>query len=703
MNNQAENLIIEKGQTIGDFVCYSHLVLQDIVLVWNSEGASRCYHLSGFNKSPRLYTINEEQVSKILIPKDHEILVIHTASQVYYRNFRNQELEGSKDWVDYYLEALNNEFYRKDVHGNWYNLEGNKMDKPVFLQENVLVSLNGKSSMRSLVFRKEDLVCSPNFDLIQVGKLVYNKELKLANYLGERITEIGSRNIQFSEGDNLQEVKIGVNRVGFINEQNQEVCQIDGCEIIDYAGDVDFFSKYSFKIFKSKKKSFFLGNSSKDVFCIEDKPVVLQSDSFQKFGPFELVGVEDSGNSYYIDINTKQPFRLPEFETDLIQWISQMPITIGSELVYSIKTNKREIAYNLTTQSVFSIQGGSALPNIIEFVEGFESYFFYATFEGVRKLCYVKDCSIVKLGEFDLEVGKIVGNNTDLLLNVVGVNEERFVMDVRHGYDQIKIATCDGKRIVEVKGASVKVSNYVLQKVDLLNIGGLENAIINLNVENLDLFRLPEDMTAYPDQEEKSIFCGNVVNDVDFDNLMDIGGNGFYQGAFVNYLGQTNTVIFSSNTGRPLQLLSLGARLEMVTSFDEATSLTRYQLGANRIMGAFTLSEDMKEMELLFSVEQMSSWIPFYDTHLPIFRKIVEIDGLEDWEYLLFESREGTNEKEYVAVEKASPYRILAEKKNGKQQIKIIKGENIALRTPERVSVIKQFFNMDPGYLVELD
>ena len=84
-------------------------------------------------------------------------------------------------------------------------------------------------------------------------------------------------------------------------------------------------------------------------------------------------------------------------------------------------------------------------------------------------------------------------------------------------------------------------------------------------------------------------------------------------------------------------------------------------------------------------------------------RDSIEIDGLEDWEYILFESREGTNEKEYVAVEKIPPYRVLVEKKAGVQQIKIIKGEEIKLRAPERVSRIKQLFYEDPGYLVELD
>ena len=703
MESQGKIINIELGQTIDGFVCYTYHVAKDLVILWNKEGAARCYHTNSLAKKPSLYTIDGEEIQFAFIPPGHEIIILETKDEIYYRGFLNEVLEGSNKWTDYFYEPLNKHFYRKDKNGNWYNLEGNKMDKPVFLQDNVLVSLQGKVSKRSLVFRKEELVCSPNYELVQIGKLVYDKHLRLVNYFGERITEIGQCNVQFSNGDNLQEVSIGVDRVGFINEQTKEVCQINGDEIIEYAGKVELFDKHNFKVFKSKKKLFFLEESSTSVFCIDDQPAALIPDSYMKFGAFELVGVKDPSNDYFVDINTKQIFRIPELENDLIQEVSNEAVKVGTDSVYNIKTNKRSITYCLSENSIFSVDNGTVIPERIEVVEGFESYYFMAIIKGVKKLCYTKDRNIVKLGEQNLEVSKIEGKNTELLLNVVGVNGEQFVADGRNGYDQLSLAICDGKRISKVKEETVKISILVLQKVELLNIGGFEDAIINLNVQDLALFRLPQDMYAYPDQEELSIFSGNLVKDIDFSVQIDIGGHGFYQATFLNYLGQKSPVIISSESGRPMQLLGQGHRLELVKGFDEATMQNEYYLGANRMIGSFTLSEDMKERELLFSVNTLSSWIPFYDTHLPIFEKIIEIDGLEDWEYILFESREGTNEKEYVAVEKIPPYRVLVEKKAGVQQIKIIKGEEITLRAPERVSRIKQLFYEDPGYLVELD
>ena len=703
MEGQGKTISIEQGQVIGDVICYTYQVANDLVIVWDKSGKFKCYQTNSLKSKPISYAIDGYEVRFVLIPVGHELIILETKEGVYYRDFQNKEIDGSEKWKDYYHEPLNNHFYRKDKSSNWYNLEGNKMEKPVFLQDNVLVSLMGKVSKRSLVFRKEELVCSPNYELIQIGKLVYDKHLQLVNYQGERITEIGKCNVQFSKGDNLQEVRIGVNKVGFINEQTKEVCQIHGDEVIEYAGKVELFDKHNFKVFKSTEKVFFLEGASTSVFCIDDIPASLIPDSYMKFGAFELVGVKDPSNDYFVDINTKQIFRIPEIENDLIQEVNSDPVNVGTESVYNVKTNKRSITYCLSDNSVFSIENGSIIPEEIELVEGFESYYFIAVVKGVRKLCNARDRSIIQLGEHNLEVSKIEGENTHLLLNVVGVNGEHFVMDGRSGYDQVTLATSEGKRISKVIDETVKISNLVLQKVELLNIGGVEEAIINLNVLDLELFRLPKDMYAYPDQDQLSIFSGNLVKDVDFSEHIEIGGHGFYRATFLNYLGQTSPVIISSDTGRPLQLLGQAHRWELVKGLDDATIRSAYFLGVNRMIGSFTLSEDMKERELLFSVNTMSSWIPFFDTHLPIFGKIVEISGLEDWEYILFESREGTNEKEYVAVEKAPPYRVLVEKKSGIQQIKIIKGEEIKLKAPERVSRIKQLFYEDPGYLVELD
>ena len=138
--------------------------------------------------------------------------------------------------------------------------------------------------------------------------------------------------------------------------------------------------------------------------------------------------------------------------------------------------------------------------------------------------------------------------------------------------------------------------------------------------------------------------------------------------------------------------------MELVTSFDKITQNQSYYLGEHRLISAHTLTEDLKEKELLFSLTTLGNWLPFYDAYLPPFRRIVELQGGANWEYLLLELRGVASAVEYVAVEKQAPYRLLVETRRGKPIPKIVKSTEKVLKSPEEITAIRQFFLLDPRY-----
>jgi len=97
--------------------------------------------------------------------------------------------------------------------------------------------------------------------------------------------------------------------------------------------------------------------------------------------------------------------------------------------------------------------------------------------------------------------------------------------------------------------------------------------------------------------------------------------------------------------------------------------------------------------------------LPFYDNYLPIFKQIIEVsDDLSDtWDYHLFELRELSKDKEYLAVEKNHPYRILADRKNGEFRPRIVKSKKKSIISPDELSSLQRFFYADSGFLVDLE
>ncbi len=692
---------INPGTKIGGISCKAYLFAGDIVIVWMHDGSCNVFKKESIDKKAVAYKIEGQNILEVMIPDQHELIIFKTRDKAYFRDFNNRMIEEADTWVDYYFEPLTSSFYRKDLRGNWYDIEGYRLAAPVFLKDNVLCSLEGKVSRRSITFRNQQVVISPAAQLIQLGKLVYDTNLELVNYFGEKITGLGNKYIKFSPRDVLQEVLLGLNRPAFINEFTKEPYLLYNEEV---TGHVQTVTKgnHRFEVFKSATRKYIVEHQSDNVFSYDDEPVLLDFNTYIKMGRHELIAAKLKKAQFYMEINYKVAFSLPNI-ADRIIAIDMDVVKIGQDDLFNIKTMTTALVYNETRATVFTIEGGTIRPEAIKTVSHFENHYAYVIIEGVQKLFYKKHQSVVRLGEEHLEIAEISGEQDSKLLNARDIDGREIVLDARKGLDELSLAMSTERTITRAIGMPRELGHYVLQNVRLQTLGGSEPRVINLNEENMPVFTLPEDLREFPERDNLSGFHANPVLSIDFDSLLEIDGHQFLTAEFLSFFGNTHTVVLQENSAKPLHLEGAGHRNELITGFDPSTLSKSYFLGTHRMIGAYTLTEELKASELLFALDIQSSWISFYESYLPILKKVVELRGEKDWEYLLFELREISGSNEYIAVEKNEPYRVLVEKKKGKPVPKIVKSKEKVLKTPEEISIIKKIFLKDPGFLMEVD
>ena len=701
MSKKNKSTSIATENPLPGIVCKSSLVVADIIIIWMEDGDCKVFKKENIEKKAELYKIDGASIEDVFVPYNHELLILKTKKGEYIRDFNNEEVEEAAHWADYYFEPMTASFYRKDTRGNWYDIEGYRLASPVFLKEDVLCSLPGKTSKKSASFKGQKLVISPSAEIIQIGKLVYNTDLKLVHYFGEKITGLGKKNISFSGKDILQEVLLGLNRSAFINEFTKEPYLINNEEIIGHVQTV-VKGRHRFEVFKSNKRKYIVENASFSIFAFEGAPVILDFSTFLELGFHELIQAKKGRERFYMDINSKKPFAIPNSEEWVIE-IDQQAITIGGDDLYNMKTKEKAFVYNENKNIIFTLNKGTVQPESITPLEGFENNYAFANIKNEQKLFYKKQNEIITLGEEELTIKTLQRKAKQKLFNAVSNSDEKIVLDARKGLDNLILAKSGDQKILKVLDQPHPVGNTVLQNVLLQTLGGSEPRVINLNEEFLSVFTLPQDLKEYPERETPSSFHGNPILSIDFENSIKIKDEIFYQGTFLSFFGNVHSVIIQQINARPLHLDGAGHRNELVTAFNLSTLHQVYQLGPHHMIGGHTLTEDFKENELLFSIGTKKSWLSFYDAFLPILKRVVELKEATKWNYLLFELREMSSTIEYIAVEKVPPYRVLVEKQKGKPVPKIVKSKEKVLKTPDEISAIQKFFLEDPGYLMEVD
>lgn len=671
--------------------------LSDIVLAPDKSGTRRAYVSAGYPGKKVLFKIDGAVVKEAITFPYHAFVLLRTEKGDHLRNAENKSL-GEEQWADFFFEPVTNSLYRQDERGGWYDLEGFRLASPIFLKGDVLVSLPGRVSKQSWAFRGQAVMISPQANLIQVGKMVFDRSLQPVRYFGEKITGLGRKHISFGGKDRWQEVMRGISGRAFVNEFTAAPLLINDEEIIGHDGGIIRGDRH-FEVFQSASRRYVVENSSDGDLRYEGQPLGVDLDTYLLLNGHEIVLADDGKRKFYYDLEEGAPFYIPETGKEFITKIGLDPVRLEGTSLYNVRTAHRHVVYDQTARAPFRM--GEIEPESVHNVAGFEEHYFIARINGKRKLCDKTKRDVIRLGEEAVTITKLAGKAGGKMLNAVSGSGELVVVDIRQGLQQPRLATVGGKRIRRILGAPSRVGDMVLQHIELDSLGGFVSRVVDLESEPLTLFTLPQNLTTYPDQKEPSGFAGNPVILIDFKDPITVLGESFLMARFLSDMGDERTAILQAGNARPLHLDGDRHRNELVTGFRKQTVRNPHRLGEHRMVSVYTLNEELEEGELLFSIDKYKSWLPFYDSFLPVFRRAIPIPELASWECVLFEILGPAGTGEYVAVEKNKPYRVLARQSKNKVEPRIITSKTMVLSDPEEVSAMTKFF-LDPGMLVEV-
>jgi hypothetical protein len=688
---------------IGNMVCTQMQVFGDLALIWSDTGIIKAFSKQGLLKRQVIdYQIENATVKQVFLPQNYEIIILQTQNRIYLRDYSNKAISDTTAWADFYIDAHTHELYRQNNRGNWFDLEGYKLEAPVFLQETVLVSLVGKKSKNSIVFKDAKLLISPQFELIQIGKIVLDNRLEIIPIFGEKITGLGKKYIQFTNGINIQEVKTGFKTTTFINEKTKAAFLINDEQVIGHRKTI-LKDHLRFEIFFSKTKEYVLSEDGTIVSC-DGEYVKIDFGTYVKLGNRSLVKCRKKSGSQYMDLESQTTFTSAGTNGQRIEDIAQTSFNIAGMQLRNMSTKTKQFVYNETNQSIYTLNAGSIQPNAIKDPVHFSEHFGIAIINGQEKYFNKYSQQTLQLGEDKVEIGAILSNHNAKLLNALSVKGEKLVLDVRQGFDYVKRATSNGQNIAAVESYPKNVGQKMLQNALLNTLGGTEKRVIDLNSEQLAIFTLPDNLMADPANISPSIYQSNPILELDFKNLIKIEDEVFLVGKFLPYHDTPTTVLIQRSNNQPLHLEGASHKNQLVTQFIDSTLKEKFYIGNNRMIGAKSLSEDGKEINILFSFQKKSTWIPFNETALPILNRVIRTNTTGQWSYLLFEilKSEG-KEKQYIAVEQKAPHRILVERKKGVENLKILDQKTVLpLRAPTELSNLQKLFIDDPGYLKEL-
>jgi len=686
-------------QKIGGIICESFIQFGDVILIIDASGERILFNKESITEKPKEHKIDGQKVDEITFSNDHSLFILVCGNQTYFRDKSNQKIQGSEEWEDFYLEPFTSSFFRKDNRDRWYDVQGFQLKTPFLIKDQVLCSLVGKTSKKSLFYRDQLLYINPKNTMVQVGKVVYDINLNLISYFGEKITGLGQSNVSFDPDNSIQEIHLGLINRAFIHEKTYEPFIINSEEITNYISEITM-GKYTFHTFRSEENEYMVCGEIDNVLQYKNKALTVDFESHISIGQFEIIRVNDGVQGFYFDLESRLPFD-PLGNGELVTEVDHFSFKKENDLLQNLTFTNEKVVYNSSKKCVFKIGKNAIIPEQISPVKGFEKHFFYAKIEGVNKLCNYKTNEVISLENQSLEIGKVLSNSNQKLINIQSTDNQNYVLDTRLGFDNLSLAKIEDFRIIEAIGNPITLGDKILQNVQVETLGGTQNRVVNLNDPNLSMFQLPKDLMAYSEQSLPSIFAGNIITQIDLINRIQIEDKFFYNSTFLTYLNEPKSIILQQENARPLQLDGVGHKNEIVQQFDDTTLSKKYYLSDHRIIGVNSLTEDLKTTQLLFSFKTMSSWLPFYDTYLPIFKKIKDFEKFQHWEYHLFELHNMSTEKEYVAVEQNAPYRILADKSKSKYTPRIVKSKEIILKSPEEISAIRRFFS-NPGQLVDI-
>ena len=107
-NHQEQSKTSGKKYIIGGKKYQSIQIIGDMAIAWENQKKCAVFTTDSISTDAQLYTIDGASIDEVLLPYNHDFVLLKTQDQTYARDFKNRPLEEANDWADYYFEPYTN-------------------------------------------------------------------------------------------------------------------------------------------------------------------------------------------------------------------------------------------------------------------------------------------------------------------------------------------------------------------------------------------------------------------------------------------------------------------------------------------------------------------------------------------------------------------------------------------------------------------
>ncbi len=646
--------------------------------------------------SKKEYFIDGKKVQEVFFASKKRLVILVGQKSFELHSEEDLELTASMESVeDYYFDECSESFFRRVKDGDWVDMQGYKIPSNFVLKGDVLISLNEKRSMKSMSFSNASFYTDSQSCFAQVNKLVFNRKLQRVKINESKVLSIGAESIHLGE-EEYQQVYTGLEDSYFIGKNSNQVLMLGDLYIKKISSFLSYKSHEILSL-KTNKEDISVDAKTGDVLTIDGAYLVLSNNLTIELNGQQHVHATCKGQQFIYNLELNEILTVATSTDEVCTSIDSSLHRLGEYSFYKLETASGQYMINKSTSEILKTKDGSFVRSI-EPETRFTVNLAIAELDDGEVIVFADDFSYVLI-DGERRINKIISG--DLLLEVI-TEGKALIVDVRNGFKEVRTAYSGEDRIIARDIETHFMGNKRLMNVKVKTYGGKASRVVSLDSERLEKFTLPHDLSAFPDREVSSVFCNSVICEIDFESEIKIDGNVFYSAEFICFTGAVKKVLLSKSTGRPLHFEGYGHKMELAIGFKSDTIQNSYYIGEHRMIGVKTLDENLKVNELMFSLEIMTSEIPFLDSILPVIKRPHLLNTNAKWEYILFQLRSLKSEVEYLAIEKIPPHRILVKKGNNRISPKLVKSSSKILKTPEEVSYIMKMIFTDPGFLVEV-
>ncbi len=670
------------------------ITLKEFAVVQDSNGQLNVYTSKSVeDKSFDSYLIEGNTIDNVYLPKNHELIILHTSNNIIAIDYDNNVLKDEK-WTDYFIEPYSQQLFRK-IHNHWYDIEGHMLNPPIFILEDTLICLPTKSSKRSISFKEQSLKTNPDYSLIQIGKLVFNADLHLLNYQGEKITSIRNKRIRLKDTI-IQEIGIGKYNTGFISLDTLQPFLLKG-ELITEHIYSKTINETTYELFLSEENRFVINAKTNEAITIDDIPVHLDLEDYILFNEYQLVNGKLENRDIVYNLKTQSLFELEAVTPHDISKIQTSVININEDKIINLNAGQHEYVFNMIKHKLFTLNDGQLTPQKIETLDSYSEYFGKAIIDGNDRIFYLDTCCVLHFDDGAVYIQSILDVEKNKLINALDSHNELIVLDARNGYNNLELAKVESQQIQQVEDSPQTLGIARVQNATLNSTGGPINRTVRIDTPDIRLFTLDNSLESFPDGEQVSVFAGNPIINIDFNLLITFGDDTFLTFKFIPYHEVPTQGYINQSSGKVLFVEGEANRHEIVTGIPKNPIV--YHLGEHRLIQVNTLTEDFKERQIMMCQQTKKTWLKFHDDHLPALEHHTVSDTDSTWNYQLFKVRSSDKESRYLVAERDAPYRILVEETSGQIKPKLIKSNDQVLKEPKKRSRFAKLFLNDPGFL----